>query len=47
MSLKHALCWYLKRFRTAETNENNVSKACIVTLFKRFETVEISGKHGR
>ena len=35
MSLKH-ICWrYLERFGTVEKNgENNVSQACIMTVFK-------------
>ena len=36
MSLKHAFWRYLKWFGTAEKNENNVSKACVLT---RFETI--------
>ena len=34
MSLKHAFWRYLKRFGTAEKNENNVSKACILSVVK-------------
>ena len=36
MSLKHAFWWYLKRFGTTENIfENNVSKACILTVFEK------------
>ena len=34
MSLKHTFLQYLKRFGAAEKNENNVSKAYILTVFE-------------
>ena len=46
MSLKRAFWRYLKRFGTAEKNENIVSKACVLTVFETiWNSREIDGNN--